>query len=60
MAHQASNQNLQTRYEKLMNFSTEKQLNEIQDNLQRLEKQQSRKNMNIMPKKVMFSEDTVI
>lgn len=51
---------MQSRYEKLMNFSTEKQLDEIQDNLQRLEKQQSRKNMNIMPKKVMFADDTVI
>ena len=34
--------NLQTRYEKLMNFNCSKQLDEIKDNLKRLEAQQSR------------------
>ena len=45
-----------------MNFSYTKQLDEIKDNLQRIEKEktQSRKNMNVIPKKVMFTEDTVI
>jgi ElaB/YqjD/DUF883 family membrane-anchored ribosome-binding protein len=33
--------NLQSRYEKLMNFSYNKQLDEIKDNLQRLEKEKS-------------------
>ena len=55
-----TNQNLQSRYEKLMNFSYAKQLDEIKDNLQRLEKTQSRKNINNIHKKVMFSEDVVI
>ena len=41
-----------------MNFSCNKQLDEIRDNLQRLEKEQSRQNIKIIPKKVMFSEDT--
>ena len=43
-----------------MNFSCNKQLDEIRDNLQRLEKEQSRQSQNIkiIPKKVMFSEDT--
>jgi len=56
----SSNQNLQSRYEKLMNFSYTKQLDEIKDNLQRLEKTQSRKNINNIQKKVMFSEDVII
>ena len=51
---------MQTRYEKLMNFSYNKQLDEIKDNLQRLEKTQSRKNVLLAPKKVMFSEDVII
>lgn len=40
-----------------MSFSYNKQLDEIKDNLQRLEKKQSKKNMNTVPKKVMFAED---
>jgi len=43
-----------------MNFSYTKQLDEIKDNLQRLEKTQSRKNINNIQKKVMFSEDVII
>ena len=37
-ANNSQNQNLQSRYEKLMNFSYNKQLDEIKDNLQRIEK----------------------
>lgn len=40
-----------------MNSDYERQLDEIGDNLRRIEKTQSRSNMNIFPKKVMFSED---
>ena len=51
--------NLQSRYEKLMNFDHTKQLDKIKDNLQ-IVMHQSRKNMSTVPKKVMFSEDVII
>ena len=41
----------------MMNFSYNKQLDQIKDNLNRIDKQQSKKNINALPKKVMFSED---
>ena len=50
--------NLQTRYEKLMNFNTSKQLDELKNNLKRLEKEQLIQAMKKgKPKKVMFTED---
>ena len=54
------NQGLQDRYQKLMNFSYTKQLDEIKDNITRIEKVQSKQNSNQVVKKVMFSEDVVI
>ena len=56
VAHQA----LQDRYQKLMNFSYTKQLDEIKDNITRIEKVQSKQSSNQVVKKVMFSEDVVI
>ena len=51
---------MQTRYEKLMNFSYVKQLDEIKDHLERLEQTKSRKKpKDILPKKVMFSEEVI-
>ena len=55
-----ANQGLQDRYQKLMNFSYTKQLDEIKDNITRIEKVQSKQNSNQVVKKVMFSEDVVI
>ena len=47
---------LQNRYEKLMNFNYTKQLDEIQDNIKRIDKQQIRKSL--APKRrVMFTEE---
>ena len=48
---------LQSRYERLMNSDYGKQLDEIGNNLRRIEKTQSRSNMNIFPKRVMWSQD---
>ena len=51
---------MKSRYEKLMSFSHNKQLDEIKDNLLRLEKTKQKKVVAEVPKKVMFSEDVVI
>ena len=66
-AHQQppSISNLKSRYEKLMNFNYSKQLDQMNDNLQRIDKQQQQqqqphhRNSNTGAKRVMFSEDVL-
>ena len=43
-----------------MKFSYAKELEKVQENLQRLEKTQSKKSIANAHKKVMFSEDVII